>query len=416
MKRAPLMLCVAALALSAAAGTVVRVSSSVRLRAAMAAARPGVEVRVAPGTYESLYVRDLHGTAAAPIVLAADDQEKAPVFRGRAECMHLTRVSYLVLRGLELRGARSNGLNIDDGGDVRTPSHHLVLDGLTVRDIGPRGNRDGIKLSGVDDFLVRGCTVERWGSGGSAVDMVGCHRGLFAGCELRHRPRGAATGIQTKGGSSDVVVYRCRFEHAGTRAINLGGSTGLPYFRPRDARYEARRVVAVGNTFVGSLAPVAFATSVDCEACYNTLYRPRKWVFRILQEQRVGPRFGPCRTGVFRRNLVVWRRGDVEVAVNVGPNTEPTTFRAADNWWYCEDAPARSRLRLAVAETGAVVGRDPGLKVDGLRITAAQATEHGAHAKDAARAMAATYARRVPWAYRMLTKASPEGGQQGGGR
>ena len=38
----------------------------------------------------------------------------------------------------------------------------IVLEGLTVRRVGPRGNRDGIKLSGVTDFRVESCRVERF--------------------------------------------------------------------------------------------------------------------------------------------------------------------------------------------------------------------------------------------------------------
>ena len=111
---------------------------------------------------------------------------------------------------------------------------------MVVRDIGPTGNRDGIKLSGVDDFRVEGCTVERWGSGGSGIDMVGCHRGEIVGCTFRHGDTTGDSGVQAKGGSRDVVIRRCRFEHAGQRAVNLGGSTGLAFFRPKPEGYEAR--------------------------------------------------------------------------------------------------------------------------------------------------------------------------------
>jgi hypothetical protein len=83
--------------------------------------------------------------------------------------------------GVTSKGSPANGFNIDDGGTFDSPAHHLILRGLTVEDNGPRGNLDGIKLSGVEDFLVEDCTVRRWGSGGSAVDMVGCRRNTFAG-------------------------------------------------------------------------------------------------------------------------------------------------------------------------------------------------------------------------------------------
>lgn len=393
------------------AGTV-RVATAAALQRALRAAKPGTRILIAPGTYSGYFsASNLRGTAGAPILIGAEDPKRPPVLRGRGECLHLTNVSHVVLRGLVLERASGNGLNIDDGGDYATPSHHVILDGLVVRDIGPRGNRDGIKLSGLDDFLVRRCTVERWGSGGSAIDMVGCHRGLITECTFRHRKGSGGSGIQAKGGSRDVAIHACRFEHAGQRAVNLGGSTGLPYFRPKDTRYEAKRIVAIANTFVGSMAPICYVTSEDCEASFNTIYRPAKWVFRILQESR-GERFVACRNGVFRRNLVVWRRGDVRTFVNIGPHTQPETFRIEANWWFCEDAPAQSRPRLPVAEKAPVIGRDPGLKVDTSRgfesrervaeappVMATAAPDHGAHSKLAAREAAQLCRKLAPWAF-----------------
>ena len=408
MKRASTVSLVVFLAAAASRGATVRVSNAAGLSQALRAARAGTEILIAPGTYSgSFAARNLHGTAQQPVVVAAADPRHPPVLRGRAGCMHLSDVSHLVLRGLVLEGARVNGLNIDDGGSYATPSHHIILEGLTVRDVGPRGNKDGIKLSGVDDFLVRGCTVERWGSSGSGIDMVGCHRGLITRCLFRHRKGQGGNAVQAKGGSADVVVYACRFQDAGQRAINLGGSTGLAYFRPKNPGYEAKRIVAIGNTFVGSLAPIGYVSSEECEASFNTIYRPAKWVFRILQES-TGPAFVPCRNGVFRGNLVVWRRGDVGVFVNIGPNTAPKTFRIEGNWWFCLDAPSRSRPRLPVPEKGAVVGKDPGLRVDGLQITASAAPDHGAHSRLASSEAARLCRQLVPWAY------EKERGRRGG--
>src|SRR6185312_6655030 len=155
-----------------------------------------------------------------------------------------------------------NGLNIDDGGRAGTPSHHVTLRNLRVADVGPRGNVDGIKLSGLDDFRVVNCTVERWRSDGSAIDMVGCHRGVVSGCAFKG---GGSNGVQIKGGSADVTVRGCRFEDCGERAVNAGGGTDKPFFRPpletqpAGKRYEATNLTIEGCTFVGGEAAVAVA-------------------------------------------------------------------------------------------------------------------------------------------------------------
>lgn len=79
---------------------------------------------------------------------------------------------------------------------------------------------------------------------------------------------------------------------------------------------------------------------------FNTIYHPAKWAMRILQET-TEKGFAPCRNGRFEHTLVVFRKADVPVFVNVGPNTQPETFKFADNLWFCEDRPEASKARAA---------------------------------------------------------------------
>ncbi len=338
----------------------VRVRDAASLRRALAAAKAGTRILLAPGDYGGGFMfSDLHGAAGKPIVVEAENPADPPRFSGGANCLHLAEVSYLELRNLALTGATDNGINIDDGGTFETPSHHVLLSGLRVSRVGPSGNRDGIKLSGLDDFRLEQCVVEEWGDGGSGVDMVGCHRGLIEGCTFR---RGGASAVQAKGGTSEVTVRRCRFEDAGERAVNLGGSTGLAFFRPKPQGYEGRNLTVEGCTFAGGQAPLAFVGVDGATVRYNTLYHPGRWALRILQETRA-PGFVPSRRGVFENNIVVFRSDSwAEGGVNIGPGTAPETFRFARNVWYCEDRPDRSQPRLPTPETGAIVGRDPRLR------------------------------------------------------
>lgn len=340
-----------------------RVSDADGFNRAVTAAKPGDTILVAPGEYaNNFHFRGVHGTAKEPIIIAAADPDKPPQFVGRTAPLHFSGTSHLELKDLVISGASGNGLNIDDGGDPDKPSHHITLRNLRIKDIGPKGNTDGIKLSGVDDFLVEGCTVERWGSGGSAIDMVGCHRGTVSGCTFR---KGGSNGVQAKGGSKDITVRKCRFEDAGERGVNIGGSTGNAYFRPRlkdfpeNAQYEAKDIRVEGCTFVGGGAAVAFVGVDGATVRYNTFYRPGRYVIRILQEKTdVG--FVPCRNGVFENNVVVFRSDAwVTGGVNVGAKTEPKTFKFAGNLWYCEDRPARSEPQLPTPEKDGVVGKDP---------------------------------------------------------
>lgn len=339
------------------------VSNVVAFRRAVEAASPNTTIQVAPGDYlESMRFADVRGAEGAPLVITALDPDDPPVFRS----LQFSDLTYVELSDLTFKGSPTNGLNIDDGGSYDTPSHHVVLRRLTVTDVGPDGNRDGIKLSGLDDFRVHDCRIERWGSGGSGIDMVGCHRGLIDGNVFRYQDDVSANAVQMKGGTSDVTVRGNLFDHPGSRAVNVGGSTGFEYFRPAISvegegrvNAEARDIVVEGNEFLGGVAPIAFVGVDGAIVRFNTIYRPGRWAVRILQETRHDA-FVPSRGGVFTDNLIVFRSDEWgSGGVNIGPDTDPASFAFARNWWYCLDDPSASRPSLPTDEIDGVYGVDP---------------------------------------------------------
>jgi hypothetical protein len=341
------------------ASPVTIVRDDAQLKTALAKLRPGAVVRIAPGTYQpGLTVANVHGTAEQPIIIEGLDPRSPPRFDGGSQAWHLSDVSHLRLRWLDCRGQSHNGLNLDDGGTIDTPSHHVVLENLRVEDTGPNGNFDAIKCSGVDHLRILRCRISGWG--GQAIDFVGCHQAEIGHCVITGKPGFSQhTGPQFKGGSSDVRIHHCRLERAGMRPIQAGGSTGLPYFRPLDAPHEAARIRIEDNTILGGDCAVAFTGVRDCVFSNNRVVGPEKWVLRILQESR-DARFARCGKVGFSNNTIVFERAKVRTVVNIGPDTEPATFRFADNRWFAKDAPDRSRPELPVAETGGVYGVDPG--------------------------------------------------------
>jgi hypothetical protein len=350
-------------------GADVSVRNAAEFRAAIAAAQPGTTVRLAAGVYGGgFHFLNLRGEAARPIVIAAADPMHPPIFRDANAGIHLSNPAHVELRDLAFTKLAHNGLNIDDGSATAKPesAHHVTLRRLRISDIGSEGNHDGIKLSGLWDFTVVDCTIERWGTkGGSGIDMVGCHRGVIESSVIRHTNPEApnCTGVQCKGGTSEVVIRRNRFEHAGGRGVNIGGSTGLQYFRPplvpAGEHAEARDIRVEGNTFVGAMTPVAFAGVDGAIVRFNTIERPARWAFRILQENKAAG-FVPSRNGQFTDNVIRfestrWSEG----GVNIGGGTAPGTFTFARNWWYCVDRPEQSEPKLPTAETGGVYGKNP---------------------------------------------------------
>jgi len=344
-------------------GEVIQVRDAEGLRAALARARPGTTVTLAPGRYgHGISVGNVSGTKDARIVIAGADDRDPPVFEGGNEAIHLADCNFLTLRNLKVYGCAGNGINCDDGSTFDTPSKGMVFENLVIEGIGPTGNKDGLKLSGLDDFTVRGCRVSGWG--GSAIDMVGCHDGVIEGCRFVGKDGFSQdTGIQAKGGCERIVIKGNSFHNAGQRAVNLGGSTGLPFFRPRAQGFEARDLEVSGNHFVGGEAAVAYVTSTRCVVRRNTFIHPGKWVMRILQEQPTD-KFQPCQQGVFEANLVVFDRRVGPIA-NVGPDTRPDTFLFRGNAWFCRDGDCRPSL--PAEETAGIHQVDPMVEDAGPR-------------------------------------------------
>lgn len=331
------------------------VGNDAELRSALGKLEPGAVVRIAPGNYRGgVSLREVNGKDEAPIVIRAMDPKRPPVFEKGTTAFHLSGCSFVTLSDLVARGFPGNGINVDDGGGKGAAARGITLRNLKILDTGPRGNHDGLKMSGVDDFLVTGCLIEGWG--GSGIDMVGCHDGVVENCVFRGKEGfSQSNGVQMKGGSRGIIVRNNRFHHAGQRGVNIGGSTGLPYFRPQNARYEADRIEVSNNQFMGGMTPVAFVNADRSVFRDNLIYLPEKWVCRILQESK-GERFLPCRGGLIEHNLFVFDRR-VRVFVNVGGGTEPESFRFRRNIWF--EWGGKRRPTLPVGEEGAVYQLDP---------------------------------------------------------
>lgn len=353
----------ACVSLAALQGSTVRVTSASQFRDALRRAKAGDELVLAAGLYEGgFYAAGLQGTAAKPIRIRGEDPKNPPRLRGGATPLHFSSAAHLRVENLVLEDATANGINLDDGGDAKSPSHHVTLARLRISHIGPRGNHDGIKLSGIEDFVVEDCVVEAWGTGsGSAVDMVGCRRGRLECNEFVNSPE-SGSGVQAKGGSSEITVRNCYFKNAGSRALNLGGSTGREFFRPaleKPPFAEARSLTVEGNVIVGSDAALAFVGVDGATVRFNTIVDPGKWAIRILQETR-DDGFVSCRSGKLTRNLILFRSDRWgSGGVNIGPGTAPGTFEFLENYWFCKDQPSASRPTLPTSELRGVYGRDP---------------------------------------------------------
>ncbi len=316
---------------------------------------PGTDIVLRTGNYPpGAYIANLQGTAENPIRIRGESPEKPAIISGGNGGMQLSDPRYLVLENLRIEGSSSNGLNIDDGGSYSTPAEFVILRNITVRNIEATGNVDGIKLSGLDRFRIEQCTVDNPGDGGSAIDMVGCHDGIL----LHNRIVNCqSSGIQAKGGCSRLLIYANRFENAGMRPINMGGSTGMQYFRPLDASAEASHLTAWGNIFIGGDTPIAFVGCENGLFAHNTVYLPGKWAARILQENN-NAQLIQCRNNAYANNIIVVDNR-VGTFINIGPNTQSNTFLFANNLWFHSANNSFSGPNLPSPEIGSLIQKNP---------------------------------------------------------
>ncbi len=320
--------------------------------------KPGDEIVLMRGVHRPASLAGLTGAPGRPIVIRGDDvahPARIEVGKAGGSGLYMQRPRHVEVRDVVVGGATHNGINIDDtdaAGSIGEPWRaDLTIRRVRIEHTGPRGNTDGIKLSGLREVRVVDCTVEGWG--GSAIDLVGCHGVVIEGCTFRGLSgHDQSSGVQVKGGSADVRIQACRFENAGQRAVNLGGSTGLAYFRPRvpddaepGSRYEAENVTVEGCIMVGGDSAVAFVGSRGGVVRRCTIIGARRWAFRLLHENS-DPRFAPSEGGVIEDCLIVWPDQAPRTLINIGPGTRPESWRFGVNLWWWSGADGNEGPRM----------------------------------------------------------------------
>jgi len=340
---------------------IINVSTSSQFQAALNSAASGDEILLAAGTYNGKFTAN----GLTNVSIRSTDPNNRAVINaaGQNEGIKMSSISSVTISDLVVQGASANGINIDDGGNINAPSTNLTLRNLLVQNIGGGGNQDGIKLSGVTGFHVNQVQVIDWGNGGNAVDMVGSSNGLIENSFFQNNSTGAGAGVRPKGGSSNITIRANRFVSAGARAVQFGGSTGLQFFRPQPpGTIEASNIIAEGNVIIGSEAALAYVNVADGTFRRNYVYRPTRWVMRVLKENN-NPGFVDTQNGQFSDNVIEWQQGDLVRFVNVGPNTLSNTFQFAENQWYNSTDPGSSTPNLPTPEVDGIIGVDPQLDI-----------------------------------------------------
>ena len=267
------------------------VDGTAALTAAIAAARPGAVIALAPGRYDGPVVITGAGSPDAPITVCGP--RDAVVDGGAVEdgyTVHLDGASRWTLRGFTVRGGQK-GVMLDG-------AQHVVLDGLLVTGTGD----EGVHLRrNSSDNVVHGLTVRqtglrraKFGEGiyvGSAESnwcgLTGCGPDRSDRNVVEENTISATTAesVDVKEGTADGVVRGNTFDGAGMTAADawvdvkgngwtIAGNRGTA--APTDG-FQVHEVVdgwGVGNTFSANTAAVAadgYAVNITRNADRNTV-------------------------------------------------------------------------------------------------------------------------------------------------
>ncbi|MFN0175389.1 MAG: T9SS type A sorting domain-containing protein [Saprospiraceae bacterium] len=349
------LLLLLSLGLSAATHHVGSGQTFATLNAAVAITQPGDTIIMHGGSYAGgLTITNLKGNANQWITIRNAPGETV-IFEGGGNAIQFVEPEYLHIIGLVFQHQTGNGVNTDDGGTYDTPAHHVVFENCVFRDMSANGNNDLLKLSGLDYFEIRNCEFRNGATGGSGIDMVGCHQGIIKGNFFENL---GSNSIQCKGGTEHVRIEGNFFRNGGQRTLNIGGSTGLQFFRPDTAHFEAARIQVFSNIIVGSWAPIAYVGAVQVEVANNTIYQPQNWVIRILQETVDPTRFLECGDNSFRNNII-FLGNNLSTETNIGPNTRPESFVFSNNLWYNFDDSNWSGPSIPVVDPNQILNANP---------------------------------------------------------
>ena len=197
----------------------VTVADADGLRRALADAVPGTTIRIAPGTYRGgISARGLRGEPGRPIVLAAADPERPPVFEGGDFGLHLSDPAHVELHDLVVARVRGNGINIDDGGSPDTPGPPRRPAGAGRP--GHRAERATGTASSSRAWTTSGSRAAP--SSGGATGARASTWWAATGARSSAAPSGTATGRATTASRPRAAAARSRSAAAGSSTPGSG--------------------------------------------------------------------------------------------------------------------------------------------------------------------------------------------------
>ena len=222
------------------------VSSTAQLLDAVAAARPGDTILVAPGVYQTRIRFDEtnSGSAAGPIVLGARDGLGSVVIDGGGATITIkfSGAAHVEIRDLEITGGGYHGVFFDRGAHHITVRHNRIYDNHRVRPLnshaelkGSGGEGRPVHISIVDNDIFH--RAHPAGGNFQGIDCNFCERFRIEGNHLHdiksptaqpysYYDRGAC--IQMKSASRGTIIARNRLARCNIGIVYGGEGLASP--------------------------------------------------------------------------------------------------------------------------------------------------------------------------------------------
>jgi len=224
--------------------------------------RPGDTLVLSAGVYpEGLPLKDVKGTAEAPIVIRGP-QDQSAVLKANNCCntVQLTDSSYIEIRNLTLDGAGTNG---SFGVDARGVCHHITLENLRIINYGGNQQIVGISTKGPAwNWVIRRNTI------------IGAGTGMYLGDSDGTEP--FVNGLIEYNLVVDTIGYNLQIKHQVGRPTDVGLPTGDSRTVIRHNVWSKQNNGSIGelarpNVLVGHL-PLDGIGSIDRYEIYGNFF------------------------------------------------------------------------------------------------------------------------------------------------
>ena len=319
--------------------------------------RPGDELILMPGKHKPGLIEVLVGTPQLPITIRGVDAEHPAEIIAEREGLRIRQPRHVRIANMVITGGSVAGITLGSpAGNPEFEISDIEVRNVAIRRVGPKGQRHGVALVGLNTVTVENVRVEGWG--GSGIDVAACRDVRLTHCSLKGlEEHSQLYGIRVRTGSRQVQIEHCRFDQAGSIAVCLGGASNVEDFLPAVPTDAEPRSVAeasyvnVENCFIiDAPCAVAYVSAAECAVRRNTIVRPRRSVLAILSES-LDERISPGRNNIFGGNIVTWEAGDVKMYAEVSPKADTKSFSLETNlWWSPEPAEQRDKIVPTAAD------------------------------------------------------------------